>query len=85
MIANIKIKKLELLSFYFTYLSVVFLSFFWLSLTLRKNLKLRSLTLEKHFMKLSFAIKSKLYIKYFPKIFLYDFNTIINLLNYHFL
>ena len=38
-----------------------------------------NLTLEKHFMKLSFTIKNKLNIKKIQQIFFYAFNTIIKL------
>ena len=56
-----------------------FYDIFWLRLTLRKNPTLRNLTLEKHFMKLFFYKDDKLYIKFFQKIFLYAFNTIMKL------
>ena len=69
-----KIQSLELLSIAF-YISVIFL--LCSSLSLRKNPTLRTLTLEKHFMKFIFTKKMNyVYIKFFQKIFLYAFNTI---------
>ena len=53
--------------------------FLMLSLTLRKNLTLRNLTLEKHFMNLINYRKDEVYIDFFQKIFFYDFNTIMQL------
>ena len=67
------------MSFVF-YISVVFsLRLFWSSLTLKKNLTPMNLTLEKHFMKLKKYKKSKLYIKFFQKIFFTLFNTCMKL------
>ena len=48
-------------------------------MTLKENLNLRNLTLEKHFMKLSFTKWNKLYIKSLREIFLYAIITIIKL------
>ena len=74
-LSKYKNQALKTVSFVF-YLSVVFFKKFFL---VESDTSLKNLTLEKHFMKLSFKIKNKLYIKKFEIIFFYPFNTIIKL------